>query len=389
MEQPVLPHLGFVLERALGHVTHAENLKALLPRQSGVEVAVHEVPYETTGFIARIPFYSNNWTVRAGLRARRGIRRMDHHRWLDALFMHTQVPAVLCADWVHRIPTVISVDATPRQYDQFGEHYDHHREGRLVEAAKWRANHSCFHHAAHVVAWSEWTKRGLTTGYGVDPDKVSVIPPGVLRSLWAPSTPSAPHRGPVRILFVGGALERKGGDLLLDAFQDVRAELGNEGRADDVELHLATGAPIREAPGVVVHEGLEPNSSALVELYHRSDIFCLPTRADTHAIVLSEAATAGLPIVATAIAGLPEVVRDDETGLIVPVDDRVALVRALLELVRSPELRQRLGHGAGTLAARDLDAEKNTSRLVELVASFRAERPRARRGLESEVARAR
>ena len=336
-----------------------------------------EVEFDTAGLMSRVPFFSSNWTVRAGLRARGGIRRMDRHRWLDALFMHTQVPTVLAADWLYRVPTVISVDATPRQYDQLGELYEHRREGRIVEAAKWRANRACFRRAAHVVAWSAWTKQGLVDEYDVDPDKVSVIPPGVMRSLWA-SPPRSEHEGPVRILFVGGAWQRKGGDLLLDAFHDLRSALGPDGTGPAVELHVVTNTPLEHAPGLVVHPGLAANSPDLIELYRSADVFCLPTRADTHAIVLSEAAAAGLPLVSTAIAGLPEVVRDGETGLIVPADDLSALVHALRRLVESPELRRRLGGGASALAARDLDAERNTRRLVEIVAEASSEHTRRR-----------
>jgi glycosyltransferase involved in cell wall biosynthesis len=373
------PHVGFVLERALGHVTHAENLKQLLTRQSVVEADVFEVDYDTSGPMARVPLFRSNWTVRAGLRARRGIRRMDQTQRLDALFMHTQVPTVLSADWLLRIPTVISVDATPRQYDLLGEQYDHRREGRFVEAAKWHANRLSFRHAAHIVAWSEWTKRGLIDEYEVDASKVTVIPPGVMRSLWVPPEPRSDRAGPVRILFVGGAWQRKGGDLLLKAFDELRSQNGAEHPASAVELHVVTNTPLRDAPGVVVHRGLAPNDAALVDLYRTSDIFCLPTRADTHAIVLSEAASAGLALVSTGIAGLPEVVRDGETGLVVPPDDQPALVAALRRLVDAPELRRRLGFAASALAARDLDAEKNMRRLVELVAASSSERSRASR----------
>jgi glycosyltransferase involved in cell wall biosynthesis len=73
------------------------------------------------------------------------------------------------------------------------------------------------------------------------------------------------------------------------------------------------------------------------------------------------------------------VVRDGETGLVVPPDDQPALVAALRRLVDAPELRRRLGAAASALAARDLDAEKNMRRLVELVAASSSERSRGSR----------
>ncbi len=127
-----------------------------------------------------------------------------------------------------------------------------------------------------------------------------------------------------------------------------------------------------------VHHGLVANSPELVALYHRSDLFCLPTRGDCLPMVLSEAGAAGLPSVATAVAGIPEIVRDGETGLVVPVDDVEALTKALRTLVESPDLRGRLGTAAQELVTASFDADKNAERLVELLLAEAV--PRGRRG---------
>jgi glycosyltransferase involved in cell wall biosynthesis len=357
MSQP--PHVGFVLERSLGHITHADNLRRLLPLEPSIDAELVEIPYEVEGWSAKIPVFNSNWTVRSGLRARRLIRHLRQP--LDALFIHTQVPAVLASDWVKRIPTVVSVDATPIQYDELGAHYGHATGNRHMEKLKWRANRACFERAAHIVAWSAWAKTGVVDGYGIGPGRITVIAPGVTPSLWNLGAPRPDTSGPVRILFVGGDLERKGGDLLVKAFD----ELAGHGR--DVELHLVTNAVVPESPGIVVHRGVTPNSPALIDLYHRADIFCLPTRGDCLPMVLSEAGAASLPLVSTGIAGIPEIVRDGETGLVVPVDDVGALVRALRTLVERPDLRRQLGGAARALVDRDFDAAKNTHRLVELL----------------------
>jgi glycosyltransferase involved in cell wall biosynthesis len=372
MEERARPRVGFVLERALGHVTHAENLKRLLPDQPSIEAAVYEVDWETSGWPARLPVFNGNWTVRAGVRARRGIRLLHRARPLDSLFIHTQVPAVLSPDWLKRIPTVVSVDATPLQYDELGEHYDHHPGHRHLERLKWRASRLCFERAAQLVSWSAWAKQGLVDGYGVDADKVIVIPPGVTPSTWARPADRAEHGGPVRILFVGGDMRRKGGDVLLGAVQQLH-ENRSAGRVQSaVELHLVTPVDVAPAPGVTIHHGLGPGSRALIELYQQADIFCLPTRGDCLPMVLSEAGAASLPLVSTAIAGIPEIVRDGETGLVVPLDDQSALVKALQTLVDAPELRRRLGTSARRLVERDYDADKNTRMLAELLAATAA-----------------
>ena len=133
------PHIGFLLERSLGHLTHAETLARTVPLEPGISADVAQIDFPVEGFPARIPGFKSNWTVRSGIRARKAIRGMHRRRKLDALFVHTQVPAVLAPDWLARIPTVVSLDATPLQYDELGAHYGHEVGGRRVEDIKWRA----------------------------------------------------------------------------------------------------------------------------------------------------------------------------------------------------------------------------------------------------------
>jgi glycosyltransferase involved in cell wall biosynthesis len=360
-----VPRVGFVLERSLGHITHADNLTRLLPSQDLIAADVVQIEWETNGIAARLPLYSTNWTVRSGLRARAAIRRLRRTAHVDALFIHTQVPAVLSPDHVRRVPTVVSLDATPLQYDELGSHYGHATGPAAVERLKWAANRACFRRARHIVAWSAWAKQGVVDGYGIDPGKVSVVPPGVDPALWHTERTLPPPDRPVRLLFVGGDLRRKGGDVLCAAFQALRLQLGDS--ADDVELHLVTKSTVAPAPGVTVHDALGPNSAELVALYHRSDIFCLPTRGDCLPMVLSEAGAAGLPLVSTAVAGIPEIVHDGETGLVVAPDDVDGLVRSLRTLVEDRALRWRLGTAAQHLVQREFDAARNVARLAELL----------------------
>src|SRR3954464_4418515 len=112
------PRIGFVLEHSLGHTTHAANLARVLPESRAIRAALRVVPYELEGPYRRLPVYNSNWTVRAGLLARRAIRQLEAEEPLAALFIHTQVPAVLAQSAMKRIPTVVSLDATPLQYDE-------------------------------------------------------------------------------------------------------------------------------------------------------------------------------------------------------------------------------------------------------------------------------
>jgi glycosyltransferase involved in cell wall biosynthesis len=350
---------GFLLEQSLGHITHAKNLLTNVALDPEVHAHWGLIDFEATGIAGRIPVYRSNWTVRAGLRAYREVARMNRQTRLDALFFHTQVPAVLAQRWLHKIPGIVSLDATPRQYDELGAFYKHEQGPAWLEAWKWRLNRDCFRSARRLVAWSEWTKLGLVEDYGVPADKIAVIPPGVNVDQWRRPMPRVPHADPVKILFVGGDLKRKGGLVLLDAFRALR-HLG-------LELHLVTKDRLPPEPSVLIYNNLEANSQPLKDLYHTCDIFALPTFGDTFAMVLSEAGASGMAIISTNMAAIPEFVRDGETGLTVSAGDEVSLTRALRDLATNPTLRMTLGERALAHVSRHYDAPTNTCRLLNLL----------------------
>jgi glycosyltransferase involved in cell wall biosynthesis len=351
-----------ILEQTLGHVTHGQNLQRLLPRQERLQVTFVEVQYDLDGWARRLPPY-RNWTVRAGLRARKGLHQLGRHHGRDALFVHSQVPAVLLGQVMTRVPTVVSLDATPKQYDELGEHYAHETGSRVVESTKTWLNRRCFDRAARLVTWSEWTKQSLVDDYGVDPDKVTVIPPGVDLERWTREPPGASGPGePVRILFVGGNLVRKGGHELLTAFAELRSKYGS-----GAELHVVSPDHIPSVEGVSVHARMTPNSPELIELYHRCHVFCLPTRGDCLPMVLPEAAAAGLALVSTDVGAISEIVRDGETGLLVPVNQPELLHRALERLVSDSDLRTRLATNGSSLVREKHDAAVNATLLGDVI----------------------
>jgi glycosyltransferase involved in cell wall biosynthesis len=296
---------------------------------------------------------------------------MNNQTRLDALFFHTQVPAILAQRWLRKIPGIVSLDATPLQYDELGAFYKHEQGPPWLETWKWRLNRDCFRSARRLVAWSEWTKLGLVQDYDVPADKITVIPPGVNVHEWRRPTPRVPHADPVRILFVGGDLKRKGGLVLLEAFRALRHLR--------LELHLVTKDRLPPEPGVFIYNNLEANSRPLKDLYHSCDIFALPTFGDCLPMVLSEAGASGMAIISTNVAAIPEIVRNRETGLTVPAGDAVPLTQALRDLATNPTLRMTLGERAMAHVSRHYDAPTNASRLLGLLKgeanAARAERP--------------
>ncbi len=349
--------IGFIIEQMLGHVTHGQTLQANVARDPTVEAYWGLPVWKEDGTLGKIP----NWTVQAGWQARQFIADMNRQAALDALFFHTQVTAVLAANWVKKIPSIISLDATPKQYDELGEFYAHTPGPAWLEQIKWKLNCNAFNAAKHIVTWSEWAKEGLITEYAISADKITVIPPGVNIESWTNPTPRPHDNEAVKILFVGGNLERKGGLLLLEAFRNLRQNY------PALELHLVTKDDVPDELNLFVYNNMQPNSSPLKQLYHQADIFCLPTYGDCLPMVLPEAGAAGLPVISTKVAAIPELVQDGESGFIVPTGDADALAIALRDLIRDKELRIQQGMRAIELVQSAFDAQQNAEQLLALL----------------------
>lgn len=352
---------AFVMEQTLGQVAHTRNLEHALAQAEWIDGTVVKLPFEPAGRLWSLPVL-RNWSLRASLMARAELRRRLREGGLDAAFVHTQVAALLSAGFMRAVPTVVSLDATPVNFDVVGDAYGHQRGGRLSETIKTAVNRRAYLAAAALVTWSRLAADSLAADYGVPTSRIHVVPPGVDLDRFRPverDRPNGRHGGLVRVLFVGGDFVRKGGGDLLEAVRGV----------PEAELHVVTGAEVVPPPEVRchVHRGLTPGDPRLLELYRDADIFALPSRGDCLPQVLAEAAASALPIVATPTGAVPEIVRDGRNGFLVPVAAPHDLRQALRRLVDRPELRRSMAAESLALARRDHDAMANHRRIFELM----------------------
>jgi len=367
------------MEQALGHITHYRNLREFTDRQQDINAVWLPIAYEARGLERLVPVLRDTWSVRASWRARRALDSARSRNQVHALVFHTQVASLFSIDIMRRIPSLISLDATPINYDTLGKHYNHRPAGRgLIDRQKYELNRRAFHTAARLVTWSDWARRSLIDDYGVNGDRVRVLAPGAAASFFdiGRVRQSGPWRdaakAPLRILFVGGDFYRKGGPILLEA---MRSPIG--GRC---ELHVVTQYDdVPAQPNLFVHRGLEANSPELLRLFAEADLFVLPTNADCLGLVVMEAAAAGLPIIATDVGALSELVRAGETGLIIPVGDVNALTAALSLLIDDPERRRRMSRAGYAYARLKFDAKRNNRLLLDLVGELVEARPVSRR----------
>jgi glycosyltransferase involved in cell wall biosynthesis len=185
----------------------------------------------------------------------------------------------------------------------------------------------------------------LLSSIGAPEERIVLIPDGIDLTEFA-GLPARPSSSLCRtVLFVGRLYpEQKGLEPLVRAFARLPPELGLElrlvgedwGGVGLVE-HLALELHVRDR---ITLTGPLPRA-ALLEEYARADLFVLPSLFEPFGIVLLEAMAAGLPIVATCVGGIPEVVADGVNALLCPPNDPPALAMAIERLARDSALRSR------------------------------------------------
>lgn len=365
-----LPRIGFVLEQALGHVAYGMALKQALSTRTDFVPVWLDVPYGMDGF-GKVPVVGRNWTLRGSVRARALIADALAQAPLDALFVNTQTVSLFTAPFAKRIPTMLSLDATPMNLDEMADWYGEAVHAGPVEALKRGLHRRVMSNMAWFTTWSEWAKASLVKDYGVDGARVTVIPPGTtLKNYPLPGNKQFWQGDrPLRALFVGGDFRRKGGDLLVET---VRQHF-----AGKIELHLVTGAELPPEPGVFVYRGLKPHSDELLRLYREADLFVLPTRGDCLAVVLGEAMASQLPIITTRVGAHAEAVVDGESGYVLEKDDAHRLTECFASLLADPALLGRMSVRSRQLGEERFDMEKNAGKIADILVGLASgNRPR-------------
>lgn len=195
------------------------------------------------------------------------------------------------------------------------------RQAALINSLKNSARmmeSACIRRAVIGLLPSEWARDSAVKDHGGDPEKMLVIPWGANLEPAEIIAPSDRNLDEWRLLFVGAVWADKGGDIVLDIVRQLQAA----GRM--VHLDVVGSAPPTpvKMDGVTFHGFLDKNKVEdrlrLSELYRRAHLFLLPTQFEALGIVFAEAASFALPAVSYRTGGIPGMVVDGETGILLP-----------------------------------------------------------------------
>jgi glycosyltransferase involved in cell wall biosynthesis len=230
--------------------------------------------------------------------------------------------------------------------------------------------------AAFVVTISEYNRRFILDHVGeAYAGRLRVIHTGVDTAAFRPpaALPDADGNWPLEALCIGTLHEVKGQKYLVEAIallqeQGVPATATFIGDGPDRPMleRLAAGLGLAGKVRFLGHQ----TQAQIRRHLHEADVLVTPSvpsgdgRREGIPVVLMEAMACGLPVVASRLSGIPELVEDGRTGLLAEPGSPAALAGALARLYRSPALRREMGRAARERVLADFDLHQNAAELA-------------------------
>lgn len=349
----------------------------------GATVTAYQVPAELDAANPAVQTLGTDLEILGGLA---GADLVHSHTWYANMAGHL-------GSLLHGIPHVLSAHSLeplrPWKAEQLGGGY---AVSSWVEKTAYEA-------AAAIIAVSEGMRQDILRSYPeVDPAKVRVVHNGIDVIQWQPDPDPDGVRAfdidPDRpsVVFVGRNTRQKGVPYLLRAAAMLPPEVQLVlclGAADTPELAAETAVLIedlqRTRTGVVVIERMLPRAE-LIKILSIATVFACPSVYEPLGIVNLEAMACGTAVVASATGGIPEVVDDGVTGLLVPIEQVTDgtgtpldpgkfvadFAAALTTVVKDPELARRMGEAGRARATEQFSWESIADATLEVYRSVLA-----------------
>lgn len=234
-----------------------------------------------------------------------------------------------------------------------------------------------------IVASTEEERGWLMELYGAHPERIYVVPPGVDHELFRRGDKASARRrlglGSEKVLlFVGRLQPLKAADTAIHAFAELVKRLdlspdgatllvvgGPSGRAGAREPERLRGIASQAGVAASVRFVSAMPQNDLPDFYRAADAIIVPSRAESFGLVALEAQACGLPVVASRVGGLKEIVREGETGFLVDPEDVSAFADRCERLLSDSMLAEAMGLKGETFSS-DFSWQRCASQLQDL-----------------------
>ncbi len=261
--------------------------------------------------------------------------------------------AAICAARLHHIPCVVTY-----QGSEVHRILEHRRKG-------WQLCRDSFRFADLNLPVSRSLERSLRQ-HAEPRGRCETLLRGVDQTRFFPPHERTSNPG---VLFVGRIEKAKGAFDLLSAWSKVKLACP-DASLTVVGPDLTNGLFLREAHALGVDSSITLTGSLpppmVADLMRQSRLLCLPSHGEGTPNCVTEALSCGLPVVATRVGGIPDIVEHEKTGLLVDQGNIDRLADALVTLLGDPGRCARMGEAGHAFALEHLNARKTVDRLVEL-----------------------
>jgi glycosyltransferase involved in cell wall biosynthesis len=204
--------------------------------------------------------------------------------------------------------------------------------------------------------------------WGFSPQKIERIPNGVDIAFFTRKQ-TFPPPAPVRFILVGRRSPQKGIDIALQAAQSLLKN--GLKQAFEIKFYGADHSTddyrrMAEAWGVDAHVEFLPYQDDIRDVLHSAHALILPSRSEGMPNVVLESMSFELPVIASRVSGVVDIIDDGVDGILIPVEDPQALAQAMKSIIMDPELGVRLGQRARQKIVSEFSLERVVDRYSDL-----------------------
>ncbi|NQS90473.1 glycosyltransferase family 4 protein, partial [Patescibacteria group bacterium] len=240
--------------------------------------------------------------------------------------------------------------------------------GRFIS---WSTIPICFWSAHRIIPPSQISANQCKK-IGTTANKIRIIPPGINKALVFHTTEESHQRKNVNILYIAYWTPKKGLIYLLEAFSKLENNfyhlhlVGDAGRFPSYRKRVLEYIK-KNLPGNRIHIYGHLSHEDLEPIWNKATIFVLPSLWESYGMVIVEAMLHGVPVIATNVGAIPELVKDGVSGLLVPPKDSFALAEAIKKLSNDDELRKKLIEGGYKVARNALSWEESCEKVYQII----------------------
>lgn len=318
-----IKNVVFVIDEVAGGTTYFDH----------IEKAMEYLPYIKPYFfryahknflkanIKQIPFYKG-WVkpFRASYLSN-ALFSDKFPKKIDAFFFFSfELP--ISYNVAHNTPSIVAFDGTLIDSFRLKMQFHNNTLANLECFLKWSITKfpllKMTKNIDYFLPLTTWCKNSLINDFNVDPEKIVVAPGGYDTSVWKPINRTFNTSNKKKLLFVGNDFIRKGGKFLIELF--------STHLSSNCELTIISNDAFFKdysvPKGINVISGIR-DFYKIIPYYQEADLFLLPTQIEWMGHVLIEASLTGVPIVATDVGGVSEIVKDEYNGYLLPLNATV------------------------------------------------------------------